>query len=233
MNHRRVSDVMTTSVVSVAEHTTFKEIADLLADHDISAVPVVDPSGRVLGVVSESDLLYKVAFADRTDLGRLVAGHLPRVARDKAAAIHAGSLMTAPATTITSDASVVRAARMMDAARVKRMPVVDTEGRLIGIVSRQDLLKVYLRSDDQIATDVTDQVLRHVLWVAPPEVSVSVEDGIVTLQGELDRRSLVPIAVRLTRAVDGVVDVVECLTYRWDDTETVAARRWYEPVRQR
>jgi len=227
----KVSDVMTRSVMSVAEDASFKEIVDVLSERDVSAVPVVDATGRVLGVVSEADLLFKVEFAEQHEVGRLFEGRARRTAREKSAADDASTLMSSPAITVSADTSIVEAAKVMDAEHVKRLPVVETDGRLVGIVSRKDLLTVFLRSDDQIARDVTEEVLRRTLWVAPPEVVADVEDGVVTLRGELERKSLIPIAVRLTRAIPGVVDVIDRLTYYFDDTQVLKQRRPYEPVR--
>jgi CBS-domain-containing membrane protein len=121
--------------------------------------------------------------------------------------------------TIGPDASVVEAARLMDRARVKRLPVVDADGELVGIVSRRDLLSVFLRLDEAIRGEVVDDVFRRVLFVEPPQVSVEVHDGVVTLAGELEQKGLVEIAERLCRAVDGVVDVVNRLRYRVDDSK--------------
>jgi CBS domain-containing protein len=233
MNRWKVSDVMTAPVVSVHEDASFKEIVELLADRRVSAVPVVDAVGRVLGVVSEADLLYKVELADRREVSRLFETRRRRTAREKAAADDAGYLMSAPAITITGDTTLVQAARLMDAEQVKRLPVVGPDGRLVGIVSRKDLLKMFLRSDAEIAEDVSNEVLRRALWLAPHEVVAEVDDGVVTLRGELERRSLITIAIRLTRSIEGVVDVVDRLTYYLDDTELLKSGRFYDPIEPR
>jgi CBS domain-containing protein len=217
MTHQTVRDVMTHDVVTVEEATSYKTVADLLADRQISAVPVLDADGRVAGVASEADLLQKVEWKGDTGVDTIFDRLRHRDERAKAAGSTAGEVMTSPAVTIAPEASVTAAARLMDRAKVKRLPVVDSSGQLVGIVSRRDLLRVFLQADDVIRAEVIDDVFHRILWTEPPYVSVEVEDGIVTLAGELEQRSLVDIAVRLTAAVGGVVSVVNDLSYRLDD----------------
>lgn len=217
MTHRTVRDVMTPDVATVEETTPYKTVADLLAERRISAVPVLDRDGRVAGIVSEADLLHKVEFNGDAAEGSFLDRQLHRGARAKAAGTVAKDVMTSPAVTIPPDATVVEAARVMDRRKVKRLPVVDADGRLVGIVSRRDLLGVFLQPDEAIRAEVLDDVFHRVLWVEPPHISVEVQDGIVTLAGKLEQRSLVEIAVRLTTAVGGVVGVVNHLTYQTDD----------------
>ncbi|GGM68274.1 CBS domain-containing protein [Dactylosporangium sucinum] len=220
MAHRTLADVMTRDVVTVREDTTFDDIVGLLTERHVSAVPVVDGRDRVLGVVSEADLLRKLEFAD-TDPAALAgtpAAAVGRAARVKAAACTAAGLMTAPAVTAPAGMPVTAAARMMEAAGVKRVPVVDEGRRLVGIASRRDLLTVFLRPDNAIRHEVVRGVLETLLWIAPTEVTVDVRHGVVYLDGELDRRSLAESVVGMVRAVDGVVDVVSRLTYPLDDT---------------
>jgi CBS-domain-containing membrane protein len=219
-----VGDVMTRDVVSVGTTTGYKEIADLMVHHSISAVPVVDADRHVLGVVSEADLLAKLEYADRVPRHPLALRRL-RNGRQKAAGDTAVGLMTAPAVTIPVTETVTRAARLMDAARVKRMPVVDDGDHLIGIVSRRDLVRIYTRPDPQIRASVTEGVLRS-LWIDPALVDVAVRAGIVTLTGQLDRRSTADIVVAFTKATPGVVDVVDKLDYDTDDRDSVGFG-WY------
>jgi CBS domain-containing protein len=218
MSRLRIADVMTTDVVSVDEDAPFREIVDLLAERGVSAVPVLDAAGHVVGVVSQADLLHRVELTAHPCDGYLFEGARRRAGREKAMAATARDLMSQPALTVTAYVSVSEGARRMDEAEVKRLPVVDEQGRLVGIVSRGDLLKVFRQPDAAIAERVVADVLRRAVGVAPPEVTVSVQDGVVTLAGTVERRSQIPVALGLTAAVDGVVDVVSELAYRWDDT---------------
>jgi CBS-domain-containing membrane protein len=220
MTKRTVGEVMTTDVVSVREDATFREIVDLLETRGISAVPVVDWANMVVGVVSEADLLPKMEYAGREVRRRLFEGHRVREAREKAAGDLARDLMTRPAMTVLPETTVVHAARLMDSAGVKRLPVVSLAGRLIGIVSRRDLLKVFLRTDVAITDDVRRE-LEPVPGVDATVPTIQTTEGIVTLAGELDRRSLIPVVVRLAERVEGVVDVVDRLSFRTDDTKVV------------
>lgn len=226
MRTHLVRDVMTEYVVVVRPDAAFKDIVEALARHRVSAVPVIDSAWRVVGVVSESDLLHKIEFADG-DAARLFVGPSHRIAKEKAAGDTAVELMTAPPVTIEPTATLAEAARHMEANRVKRLPVVD-EGRLVGIVSRSDVLRVYLRADADIERDIEREVLHGLLALEPEDVSVRVVDGVATLTGSVDWRTTAELAVRLTRAVDGVVRVVNEL--RWDVDDTAAARLRY-PVR--
>jgi CBS-domain-containing membrane protein len=219
MSRLTIADVMTTDVVSVGENALYKEIVDVLTGRRVSAVPVLDVVGHVVGVVSQADLLHKVELTGQPGNGYLFEGARQRTAREKAMAATARELMSVPAVTAMARTSIVEGARLMDSAQVKRLPVVDDLGRLVGIVSRGDLLKVFLQPDPAIAERVVADVLRGVVQTGPPEVTVEVRDAVVTLTGQVPHRSQIPVAVGLTAAVDGVVDVVNRLTYRHDDTE--------------
>ena len=215
---RRVRDVMTSEVVTVGEQASFKEIAATMDEHRVSALPVLDAEGRVAGIVSEADLLLKEEFPEGPAGGRLFQGRRQRVERAKAAGDTAAELMTAPAITVGPDATVTEAARVLHRHGIKRLPVVDPAGPLLGIVSRADLLKVFLRADAEIAQEVRQEVLMRAMWVNPDTVTVTVHDGIVTLSGQLERWSLIPITVSLVHGLDGVVDVVDRLTFEVDDS---------------
>lgn len=217
MKRHSVGEVMTREVVTVRETTGYKEIVEALASHALSAVPVVDAEGHVLGIVSEADLLHKIEFAGFEPQARLLERKRVRVAREKAGVDLARDLMTAPVVVIDSLSSVAAAAKLMDAERVKRLPVVDADGRIVGIVSRRDLLKLYLRDDDDIRTEIRDEVLLRTMWIDPASISIEVDHGVVALAGELERRSTIPLFVRLVSSVAGVVDVVNNLSYRYDD----------------
>ncbi|MFF9132960.1 CBS domain-containing protein [Streptomyces sp. NPDC014806] len=200
----RVSDVMTHTVVAVGSEAPFKDVVELLDQWKVSALPVLAGEGRVVGVVSEADLLPKEELRD-TDDGNLAE-------RAKASALTAGELMSAPAVTVHADATVAEAARIMARRHVKRLPVVDGVGLLQGVVSRSDLLKVFLRSDEEITAEIRSDVLP--LLPVGDTLTVSVTDGVVTLFGSLPERGLVPVIARAVRAVEGVVDVVIDLTHR-------------------
>ncbi|MEU7642193.1 MULTISPECIES: CBS domain-containing protein [unclassified Streptomyces] len=217
MLHRKVGDLMTTAVVSVRRDTGFKDIAQHLAEHDVTAVPVVDNQDRPIGVVSEADLLRKQQSQPDPG-GHQPEAHLPPGDRAKAHALTAEGLMTSPAITARPQWSAVEAARAMARHRVKRLPVVDDADRLVGIISRSDLLHVFLRRDITIAEEIRADVLTRTLGLDPASVTVQVTDGRVTLGGRVPHSSLVPIAIRLCEGVDGVVDITNHLGFDVDDT---------------
>ena len=208
-----VADVMTPGVVTVTPDTPFKQVGELMAGHRISAVPVVDAGGAVIGVVSEADLMLKSEAPEGEPGGW---GRESRERRAKTHAQTAEGLMTAPAITVEPGTPLAAAARLMRKQGVKRLPVVDA-GRLVGILSRADVLKSYLRSDDDIRNDVVEGVIKGSMWMDPEDIDVAVEDGLVRLQGEVERRSEVDILGTLVLGVEGVVAVELDLTFRFDD----------------
>lgn len=211
-----VSDVMTPDVVTVRPDTPYKEITSLLSRRGISAVPVVDESGAPMGVVSEADLLRKqVERGEESGEGAAPFGWPHE--RLKARAENAAGLMTTPVATARPDWTVVQAAREMDRHHIKRLVVVDESDRVIGIVSRADLLRVFLRRDEEIRQEIRDEILTAILRLSGQEVQVQVHDGVVTLRGEVERRSTAQIAERLARSVDGVVSVRPMIDYAVDD----------------
>ncbi|MFD8288468.1 CBS domain-containing protein [Streptomyces lavendulae] len=191
MRHRSVAELMTRTAVTVRPTTAFKEIARLLTEFDITAMPVIDASGHPVGVVSEADLLRR---------------------RPTGGTATAGELMTSPAVTARPGWSVVRAARVMQRHGVKRLPVVDEEGRVVGILSRSDLIQLFLRRDRAIQEEILEDVLTRTLHLAPSAVTVEVDDGLVTLSGTVPQPGLLPVVVRLCQSVDGVVSVDNRLT---------------------
>lgn len=221
--HWTVADVMTTDVVTVHATTPFKDIARRLAERRVSAVPVVDDDDRVLGVVSETDLLRKEEYLAPWRSRRL-AHRGGRAERAKASGTVAAELMTAPAISVTMGASLPVAARLMTDHGITRLVVLNNDGRLAGIVSRSDLLRVFLTPDEQLRERVVRRLIQNALWDDPFAVRAEVEDGIVMLTGEVERRSLIPIAVQFARTVDGVVDVRSKLTYLADDTDLTVMR---------
>jgi len=217
----QVGDVMTTDVATVDESTPYRKIVDVMTARHISAVPVVDDFRRVLGVISEADLLHKVELIGKPHEPRLFEGRRRHAARIKADADEARDLMTAPAITTMESTTLVEAAKTMDREGIKRLPVTDDLGRLIGIVSRGDLLKVHLRHDDDIRHDVVTEVLHRILGISDDAVAVTVADGVVTLAGRLDRRSSAEIAAHLATQVSGVVAVVDTIEFDFDDVDAV------------
>ena len=214
--HRTVRDVMTRTIVVVREATPFKELVRRMRERGVSAIPVVDEDGRPLGVVSQADLILKEDPYLEGD-AHLFERRRRRVARAKHSAGTAGALMPSPVVTIGPGASLGDAARLMTTRGVKRLPVVGPDGRLIGIVSRSDLLKVFLRSDAEIVRAIREDVIRRTLWIDPFTIRVLVHDGVATLEGQVERRSLIAVLVGLVRAIDGVVDVVNRLSFLMDD----------------
>jgi CBS domain-containing protein len=217
----RVSDVMTTDVVTADKTASYKQAAQIMAGHKVSAVPVLTKNGHVAGIVSEADVLRK----EERDFGRLGTG-LPRHTRRERAQADARTvteLMTTPVITIHPDAPVGAAARLMNGHRIRRLPVVDSSGKLIGIVSRRDLLSVFLRPDEEIAAEVHG-MLTGILLAEPDGVTVQVRDGVVTLAGTLAREELIEAAQRLASGVDGVITVVCKLTAAPAATDAPSAR---------
>jgi CBS domain-containing protein len=204
--HSRVHDVMTTPVVTVDRITPYKEIARRLAEHKIGGVPVLTMGRHVAGVVSEGDLL---AARDTNPAAGRRRPRWPR--RHRQHGTMAEDLMTSPAITIGPDATIAAAARLMNAHHVRFLPVADSVGRLLGIVSRRDLLSVFLRPDAEIARQVRE-IFTDILPGGAAGLQVGVRNGVVTLTGQIElaaEQDLIAIAVRLAWDVEGVVDVVD------------------------
>ncbi len=204
----RVADVMSTDVICVRRDTSYKQVARILAENDLSAVPVVSGGGRVLGMVSEADVLRRAERA----YGRLASGLPRRTHRERAQAeaLTAEGLMTCPPVTIHPDAPLGAAARLMNGHHVRRLPVVNADGELLGMVSRQDLLNVFLRPDEEIADEIADSLTRSPRVTG--ELTVEVTDGEVTLSGHLPAADQADAAIRIASEVAGVVDVTSKIT---------------------
>ena len=186
----KISELMQREVVSVEPATTLKDAAALLVRRRISGLPVVLRDGSVAGVLSEADIIER-----------------------RGAARTVGEAMSAPAVVVRPSQTAAEAARLMAARRIKRLPVVDGS-RLVGIVTRADLVRAFQRSDEEIEREIVDGVLRRDLWIAPETVGVEVEDGIVRLRGRVETASLAESVVRFTRRVPGVVSVKSALVGR-------------------
>ena len=215
MTHRPVRAVMTAAVATVSPDTPFKALAAIMAEHGLNALPVLDSDGHIAGIVSESDLMRKEEYQDES-----AARRPPHSRRHRAQAdgLAAGQVMSSPPITISAEASIVAAARAFDRAHVSHLVVTEADGTLAGIVTPLDLLKVYLRTDDEIRDEILGEVITNYLGCDPGRAEVTVTDGIVRLGGEVERKSMVPLAARMARSVDGVVDVVNYLAYATDDT---------------
>ncbi|MFF4388352.1 CBS domain-containing protein [Streptomyces sp. NPDC001552] len=222
MKRIKVADLMTDEVVSVAPVTAFKDVAKLLAQYDISGVPVLDDEDRVVGVVSQTDLLAHTAGPHSEDL-RAEGLHSSQGNGSGTGPPTAGDVMSAPAVTVHAEDTVADAARLMTRRSIERLPVVDVEDRLVGIVTRRDLLRTFLRPDSEIRRRVTDEVLVEVLGVPADDVEVHVVDGIVTLDGRVELRSQLAALLSLVERLDGVVAVASRVTARTDDAATTHA----------
>jgi len=204
-----VKDVMTTQVVAVRSGATFKEMAAALRQYRVSAFPVIDEHEKVIGIVSEADLLAKEAL---TDPG-VLTGVLDHRDVLKAEGLTAGDLMTPRAVTVRPEDSVEHATQLMHFLKFKRMPVVDADGGLVGLVSRADVLAVYDRPDDDIREEITGNVIVRGFGKDPRQFAVTVQAGVVTVQGSPETAALGHDIVRKIRHVPGVVAVHDQLGY--------------------
>jgi CBS-domain-containing membrane protein len=214
MKSTTVKDVMTTRVVSVGKDASFREMAAALHEHRISAFPVVDADEKVIGVVSEADMLTKEALGSEPQgMPGMIAGLLRHSEHAKARGITAGDLMSSPPVTVTPEDTVERAARLMYTRKVKRLPVVDAGGHLVGIISRVDVLSVFDRPDEEIRTEIRDQIIRDGFLIDPASFGVIVKDGVVTLGGRPESSDVGHELVHRIRHVPGVVAIRDRLTY--------------------
>jgi CBS domain-containing protein len=214
----RVADVMTTELLTVRSETPLKEAAEILTAQKISGLPVVDAENHVVGVLSEGDILFKErGETERKSLfERWLEMPLPDVV-SKVEARTVGEAMTAPAVTIGPKRPLTEAAQMMIEDGIKRLPVVDPEGKLIGIVTRADLVRAFVRSDAEIEQEIRDDVIRRTLWIAPDTVEVAVDHGEVRLTGEVETKADAELIPAFVQRVPGVVSVLSKL--RWHDEE--------------
>jgi CBS domain-containing protein len=217
MKNLTVADVMTTRPLVARPAMPLKEAATVLAKHGISAMPVLDADDRVIGMISERDLLSKQAHP-LPERSRWWWRRRTREETSRATGETVGHVMSTNPITIAPPLPLAEAARRMTEHEVKHLPVVDSTGALVGVVSRADLLTAFLRTDEDIRDEVLTDVFAHVLWADPGELDVSVTDGIVTLAGTVEQRSTAEIAERLVRRLDGVIDVISTLGYRIDDS---------------
>jgi CBS domain-containing protein len=222
--HKTVSDVMTRRVHVANAVTPFKLLVRLIEENHVSAIPIVDQQGVPIGLVSESDLLLKERRHELDSKRDLV--HPIKRLQDtaKADGLVALELMTSPVITIESNAGLSEAARRMQERNLRRLVVVDSRGRIAGIVTRSDLLQVFLRTDEELRAEVQDQLIPAVLIDQSRPIGVDVRWNVVTLSGVVDRKSDASILTRLTRELDGVVEVIDQLRYEWDDADAQPVR---------
>jgi CBS domain-containing protein len=224
-----VRDVMTTRVVWVKQGASFRGMAAALRKNRISAFPVLDDEGKVIGVVSEADLLTKEAVNDERDgLRGIITDLLHHKDLQKARGITAGDLMTGPPVTVTPGETVEHAARLMYTHKVKRLPVVDANGYLVGILSRADVLAVFDRPDKEIHDEIKTDVIRNEFLADPRAFKVTVMDGVVTLAGKPETSEVGHEIVDRVRHVQGVVAVRDRLSY--PPVERPAESRSFFPV---
>ena len=209
-----IKDIMTTRVIWVRKGASFRDMTAALRKYRISAFPVLDEDGQVIGVVSEADMLDKLALdGGENGMQGMISGILRHKDQERARGITAGDLMTAPPVTVLPGDTVEHAARLMYTRRVKHLPVVDTHQQLAGIISRADVLSVFERSDADICEDIRTGVLRHEFFVNPDKFPVTVKDGVVTLAGKPETEEVGRKIVRMVRHVQGVVGVRDRLSY--------------------
>ena len=230
----KVRELMTEQVLTIGPEAPLKDVARVLVDNGISGLPVCDIEGHVLGVVSEGDILYKEHDPRESHvgspLGWIIDGS-PRYAEYvKAAALTAGKAMTSPAVTIAPWESVSEAARLMCERRVNRLPVVKDD-RLVGIVTRADLVRAFTRDDHDLEREIREDVVQRIMWIEGGKIEVDVQRGRAALTGTLATRSDAELLARLVGRVPGVVAVESAVTWAVDDTTRSGRRALERSVR--
>jgi CBS domain-containing protein len=207
---------MTTEVATIEKSASLKEAARILIERRISGLPVVDEHGDLVGIVTEGDVLHQETLRHpATTLKSFLQG-----AEERALSVE--QAMTKKVKTIGDEADHTEAARLMETSGVKRLPVTNSDGRLVGILSRSDILKVFARGDSEISQEIRSEVIERILWLEPASLTVDVADGVVTLEGTVPTKSDSRILEEMTRRIDGVVSVsAERLRHELDDTKRV------------
>ena len=214
----KIKELMSENPIAVGSEAPLRDVAAILAEHRISGLPVIGERLQVVGVVSEADILVKEQGPEPRHgglLGWLLAGGTPDTGKLKART--AGEAMTSPAITIGPEKHVSDAARLMTEQGIKRLPVVDAEDKLLGIVTRADLVRAFARPDAEIEHEIREDVIRRTLWLEDAGVTVRVERGDVRLSGRLERRSDAELLSLFVARVPGVVSVHSTLRWSWDD----------------
>lgn len=230
----RVRELMTEKVFTIGPEAPIKDVARILVDNGISGLPVCDIEGRVIGVISEGDILYKEHDPSKAHvggpLGRIIEGTPNYAGYIKAKALTARKAMTSPAITIAPHESVAQAARIMCEHHVNRLPVVADE-KLVGLVTRADLVRAFTRTDAEIEQELTKDVLERTMWIDPGKVEIDVRNGVAALSGRLHTRSDVELLNRLAARVPGLVAVESTVVWDVDDTTRKGRRSLEQPVR--
>ena len=230
----RVRELMTENVLTIGPDAPIKDVAKILVANGISGLPVCDIEGRVLGVISEGDILYKEHDPREGHLGGplgwLIEGTTNYTGYVKADALTARKAMTSPAITVAPYASVAEAARIMCERHVNRLPVVKDE-HLVGIVTRADLVRAFTRTDAEIDREIREDVLERTMWIDTGNVDISVQSGRAALSGRLPTRSDVELLTRLASRVPGVVAVESTVAWNVDDTTRKGRRALEHPIR--
>jgi CBS domain-containing protein len=214
----KVKDAMTSDVVTVQPGTSLKGAARTMVERRISGTPVVDAAGKLVGMISEGDILIRERGVVENVEGALAWLVRPRLFEDaeKIGARVVGEAMTSPAITIGPERPVTAAAALMIDRGVNRLPVVDHDGRLVGIVTRADLVRAFARTDAELVEDIRTDVVQHTMWLPAESVEVQVDDGEVTLRGQIPQRRDAELLPRLTARVPGVIGVTSELTWSED-----------------
>jgi CBS domain-containing protein len=213
----KVRDLMTTEPVTTTPDAPLKEAARMMVEHGVSGLPVLDDAGALVGMVTEGDFLRQEANRDQPYRLSLLEALFGDGSGAPPAVETVGEVMSEPVITIGADATISEAARVMAHRRVKRLPVLDDAGALIGIISRADVVNAFTKPDEVIEDEVREDIIRRLLFLDPGTVTVEVKDGVVTLSGELENRTEAHLLEELTRRIAGVVRVVSHLTFQVDD----------------
>lgn len=212
----KISELMTRDVLTIRPEASLKEAARTMLEAGISGLPVTGEDGALLGIITEADFTSGEAdrrTAKRAGLLRLLVADSEIPTRERSV----GDVMTRAVVAIDPDADHAEAARLMQAERVKRLPVIE-DGRLVGVVSRSDMVRAFVRPDTEIVDEILEHVMRKVLWIEPARVTVHCTDGNVVLRGRLETRSDAGLLVELTKRLDGVASVADHLDWDIDDT---------------
>jgi CBS-domain-containing membrane protein len=213
MRDIQVADVMSRPVVTAPRDAPVRTVAELMRSNIISGVPIVDEDERLVGIVTEADLL-RSQFPEE---GRRGLRHGRKARQEEA--LRADDLMTADPVTLRPEMAVAEGARILLGSGLKRVPVVDEEKRVVGIVSHSDLLRPYLRSDEDIRREIVKDVILRAMWIDPTQVDVRVDGGVVELGGHVEFRSTREILVEMVGRVAGVTWVEDKMTHERDDRE--------------